>query len=106
MFPEPGKPEAKYTGTLALNLSTVQPSLAGPKRPQDRVALKDAKASFQSALKEMLDVPAAKAKKSLVIASDAAESGAKGHTAGSPATSNGPAAENLTHGSVVIAAIT
>ncbi len=106
MFHEPGTPEARYTDTLSLDLSTVQPSLAGPKRPQDRVALKDAKASFHSALKEMLDVPAAKAKKSLAIASEAAASGAKADTAGSPATSNGHAAENLTHGSVVIAAIT
>jgi aconitate hydratase len=107
MFHEPGMPEARYTDTLSLDLSTVQPSLAGPKRPQDRVALKDAKASFQSALKEMLNAPAAKAKKSAGMASDVAASGAIGDTAvGSPSTANGHAAENLTHGSVVIAAIT
>ena len=47
MFHEPGTPEAEYTDTLALDLSTVQPSLAGPRRPQDRVTLSDAKTSFQ-----------------------------------------------------------
>ena len=42
--PEP--PEAEYSDTLELDLSTVEPSLAGPRRPQDRVPLHDAKASF------------------------------------------------------------
>jgi aconitate hydratase len=127
MFHEQGTPEARYSDTLSLDLSTVQPSLAGPKRPQDRVALRDAKASFHSALKEMLEVPAAKAKKTLTIASEAAGSGAMGDNATSslamasegaassamgdtaarsPSTTNGHAAENVTHGSVVIAAIT
>ena len=39
MFHEPGTPEAEYSDTLELDLSTVEPSLAGPKRPQDRVPL-------------------------------------------------------------------
>jgi aconitate hydratase len=42
--------EAVYTTTLELDLATVEPSLAGPKRPQDRVPLKTAKAAFRSAL--------------------------------------------------------
>ncbi len=54
MFHEPGIPRAAYTDTLELDLSTVQPSLAGPRRPQDRVALADAKSSFHKALQEML----------------------------------------------------
>ena len=39
-------PEANYTDTLSLDLGTVEPSLAGPKRPQDRVALGDVEESF------------------------------------------------------------
>ncbi len=38
--------EAEYTSTLALDLAEVQPSLAGPRRPQDRVALRDVAADF------------------------------------------------------------
>jgi aconitate hydratase len=49
LWHEPGHP-AHYSEELALDLSTVVPSLAGPKRPQDRVALADAKASFRNAL--------------------------------------------------------
>ncbi len=43
-------PDPVFTDTLELDLSTVEPSLAGPKRPQDRVRLSDMKQSFQSAL--------------------------------------------------------
>ena len=46
MFHAPGAPEAEYSDTLELDLSTVEPSLAGPQRPQDRVPLHEAKASF------------------------------------------------------------
>ena len=42
-----------FTDTLALDLGTVVPSLAGPKRPQDRVLLSDAKTSFADTLKTM-----------------------------------------------------
>ncbi|MCW2910053.1 MAG: aconitate hydratase 1 [Actinomycetia bacterium] len=42
--------EPRYSEQLTLDLSTVVPSLAGPKRPQDRVALTDAKESFRAAL--------------------------------------------------------
>ncbi len=47
MFREPGTPDPVFTDTLELDLSTVQPSLAGPKRPQDRVLLKDATTAFK-----------------------------------------------------------
>jgi len=43
-----------YSETVELDLSTVVPSLAGPRRPQDRVSLSDAKRSFRVALREML----------------------------------------------------
>jgi aconitate hydratase len=46
--------EPTYSDTLELDLSQVVPSLAGPKRPQDRVALTEAKAAFRLALEDML----------------------------------------------------
>ncbi len=50
LFHEPGMPEPEYTDTLELDLGTVVPSLAGPKRPQDRVALTDMQVTFRKAL--------------------------------------------------------
>ncbi len=44
--------EPRYSEYLELDLATVVPSIAGPKRPQDRVSLSDAKASFRSALED------------------------------------------------------
>jgi aconitate hydratase len=52
-------PEAEYTQRLELDLATVEPSVAGPKRPQDRVLLKDAAASFAEQLPGLLS-PTAK----------------------------------------------
>jgi aconitate hydratase len=74
-----------FTDTLELDLSTVQPSLAGPKRPQDRVLLKDAASAFKTELTKSLGV---------------AESnlGTKAPVAGTN--------YEITHGDVVIAAIT
>ncbi|NNJ83526.1 MAG: aconitate hydratase AcnA, partial [Gammaproteobacteria bacterium] len=43
-------PDIQYSDVLALDLGTVQPSLAGPQRPQDRIPLRDAKATFRKAL--------------------------------------------------------
>jgi aconitate hydratase len=53
LFREPGCPVADYTRTLSMDLASVEPSLAGPKRPQDRVPLKDVKHRFQAALAEL-----------------------------------------------------
>jgi aconitate hydratase len=50
LFHTPDTPEAVYTDTLELDLSTVEPSVAGPKRPQDRIRLSDAKAAWRSDL--------------------------------------------------------
>ena len=50
MFREKGMADPVFTDTLELDLGTVVPSLAGPKRPQDRVALTDVKASFLKSL--------------------------------------------------------
>ena len=50
LFYEPGMAEREYTDTLELNLDSVVPSLAGPKRPQDRVPMSELKESFSKAL--------------------------------------------------------
>ncbi|MDQ1692992.1 MAG: aconitate hydratase, partial [Acidobacteriaceae bacterium] len=54
LFHAPGAAEASYSTTTELDLSTVQPSVAGPKRPQDRVLLKDAKENFHKLLPTLL----------------------------------------------------
>jgi aconitate hydratase len=54
LFHVPGAPEAEYSATIELDLSTVQPSVAGPKRPQDRVLLKDAGENFKKLLPTLL----------------------------------------------------
>jgi aconitate hydratase len=72
--------EAEYSELLSLDLATIEPSLAGPKRPQDRVGLSQAGESFQKALPGLIKA-------------------AKGEP---KAPTNG----HLHHGSVVIAAIT
>jgi aconitate hydratase len=59
LFHTAGSPEAEYTQTLELDLATVEPSVAGPKRPQDRVLLKDAATSFAEQLPGLL-APTAK----------------------------------------------
>ncbi len=53
MFRTTESPDPVFTDTLELDLSTVVPSLSGPKRPQDRVALKDAAPKFAEALKDI-----------------------------------------------------
>jgi aconitate hydratase len=54
LFHTSTSPEAIYTQTLELDLASVEPSVAGPKRPQDRVLLKDAAASFAQQLPGLL----------------------------------------------------
>ncbi|MFK7957521.1 MAG: aconitate hydratase AcnA [Lysobacterales bacterium] len=53
MFREPGDAPATFTDTLSLDMATVVPSLAGPKRPQDRILLTEAKTSYNSSLQTM-----------------------------------------------------
>jgi aconitate hydratase len=50
LFHEPGMPEPEYTDTLELDLASVVPSLAGPKRPQDRVPMSELKETFKKTL--------------------------------------------------------
>jgi aconitate hydratase len=53
MWRESATPDPVFTSSLELDLSTVEPSLAGPRRPQDRVPLSNAAAGFLDALAEM-----------------------------------------------------
>jgi aconitate hydratase len=53
LFREEGSPEPSYSETMELDLATVEPSLAGPRRPQDRVPLGKAKVSFANALPDL-----------------------------------------------------
>jgi aconitate hydratase len=108
MFHGPEAPEARYSDTLTLDLSSVQPSLAGPRRPQDRVTLNDAKTSFRKALQEMIAARPQKAKENAAVPPDnkwGSEGGsqvvAEPHT-----SSDGHPADEVKHGSIVIAAIT
>jgi aconitate hydratase len=59
LFHTSASPEAEYTQTLSLDLTTVEPSVAGPKRPQDRVLLSETGASFKKQLPGLLS-PTAK----------------------------------------------
>ena len=52
MWREAGSPDPVFTDTLELDLASVEPSLAGPRRPQDRVALTAAAANFETAMGE------------------------------------------------------
>jgi aconitate hydratase len=58
LWRQSGQPDADYSDVLELDMSTVEPSLAGPKRPQDRIALSQADAAFRH------DVETAKADRS------------------------------------------
>jgi len=80
LFHDADTPEAEYSELLSLDLATVESSLAGPKRPQDRVVLSKAGESFEKALPSLMKA-----------------------TKGAPKI---PANGHLHHGSVVIAAIT
>jgi aconitate hydratase len=102
MFRTPGDPDPIYTETIELDLSSVEPSLAGPRRPQDRVSLKQAKSSFQAALPSMM---VSSSKKGAEAAGSAHVSATTGGA--SAAVADVPAiATALDHGAVVIAAIT
>jgi len=54
LFRTDESPDPQYTTVLELDLSSVEPSLAGPRRPQDRVALSDVKRSFGVAMEEWI----------------------------------------------------
>ena len=92
LFHEAGTPDPEYTDTLELDLASVVPSLAGPKRPQDRVALTDMKDTFRKALTAPIK------ERGYELSGEALSREADFGTNGS--------AQKMKHGAVVIAAIT
>jgi aconitate hydratase len=114
MFHDEKTPEAEYSELLSLDLATVEPSLAGPKRPQDRVVLSQAGESFHKALPSLIKPKAA----AQTATSAKTANNARWEQEGGSPTAIGvedpkvhehvPASvqDSLKHGSVVIAAIT
>jgi aconitate hydratase len=106
LFREAGT-EAQYDETIELNLGLVEPSLAGPKRPQDRVSLTKAKIGFQTLLPSMMTEKKGKpsgggtASAVAVLEPPAATVRLKADPTGAPDIAAG-----LDHGAVVVAAIT
>ena len=105
LFHAPGTAEAVYTETLALDLGQVEPSLAGPKRPQDRLPLGRVKSNFAESLSGLKGTP--KAAPSAEPGGSWENEGGDGHVAAMapPVTMKGESF-TLHDGSVVIAAIT
>ncbi len=108
LWHEPGSPHAQYSTTLELDMGTVKPSLAGPKRPQDRVLLEDVQKNYREAL---VGMTANRDKRSDDVSSFVNEGG--GAAVGNEQLAKGYAdieIENrkvrLKDGAVVIAAIT
>jgi aconitate hydratase len=98
----------RYSQRLELDLGTVVPSLAGPKRPQDRVALSDAKNSFRVALEDYVHEPSLdNGIAGTFPASDPVSGGFDDRpSAKTPVTLDDGTQATIDHGSVVIAAIT
>ena len=92
LFRDANTPAPEFTDTLELDLGSVVPSLAGPKRPQDRVPLSEMKEAFQSALKAPV------AERGFELSPEALTRKAEVGTNGG--------SYKIGHGSVVIAAIT
>ncbi|MFZ1462664.1 MAG: aconitate hydratase AcnA [Anaerolineae bacterium] len=92
LFRTDGMAEPQFTDTLTLDLATIEPSLAGPKRPQDRVALANARQSFEAALTAPI------AQRGFALSPES--------TGAAATVSYEHETIDLRHGSVVIAAIT
>jgi len=105
LFRIPGEPDAVYSETIEFDLATIEASLAGPKRPQDRVSLKQAKSGFQTALGSMQSA-VTKAADSPSVARAEAVMTSEGAVAVADVPAVSPAAHLIDHGAVVIAAIT
>jgi aconitate hydratase len=100
--------EARYSEQLELDLGTIVPSIAGPKRPQDRIALADAKVAFRDALPDYVsEASLDNGLDGTFPASDPVAPG-DGSRASSPVkvTLDDGTETEVDHGSVVIAAIT
>jgi aconitate hydratase A / 2-methylisocitrate dehydratase len=97
---EPGSPVPAYSAVLELDLSTVVPSLAGPKRPQDRILLKD----MQSTFAKQLTAP--QGPQGLGCPEDKTDASVEVTLTEASHPANPGEKVTLKHGSVVIAAIT
>jgi len=114
LFHTPDAPEPVYTDTLELNLATVEPSMAGPRRPQDRVGLREVPRKFAEALPSLIKpvaapIAAAASANSTTVGRWEGEGGQAGLTPPRPSQANikiDDIEHVLGHGSVVIAAIT
>src|SRR5580698_742051 len=114
LFHDEKTPEAEYSELLTLDLASVEPSLAGPKRPQDRVVLSQAGESFNKALPTLIKPKAAaKAPAPAAVANKTTWEGEGGNPAAVGVEDpnvhehvSGSVKDSLQHGSVVIAAIT
>ncbi len=114
LFHDASSPEAEYSDSLELDLATVEPSLAGPRRPQDRVRLSDVKGCFERDLETLVaNAPKKKPRLEAVGRWEAEGGEAAGPTVAEPQTRVAERLAvqegrefNLRHGSVVIAAIT
>src|SRR5690606_30503129 len=99
--------EPEYSEYLELDLSTVVPSLAGPKRPQDRIALSDAKEKFGQDVRGYVDeADLDEAGKESFPASDAPAVSNGTPTKPTVVTAPDGSAYEIDHGAVVVAAIT
>jgi aconitate hydratase len=114
LFHSEHSPEPRYSGTLELDLGTVEPSLAGPRRPQDRVPLHGVKENFACELESLVARAPQRKPQLTVVGRWEGEGGEPaGPVVPPPETTDdgvrtGLGAESfvLRHGSVVIAAIT
>jgi len=111
MLHDASTPEAKYSASIALDLATVEPSVAGPRRPQDRVALTNVAKNFQEALPSLIPPPSkteANAPNAVKrqIKSWESEGGNVTVNGGNGHTMPSDIGDYVSHGSVVIAAIT
>ncbi|MBI3402307.1 MAG: aconitate hydratase AcnA [Acidobacteria bacterium] len=103
LFVEKGAADPVFTETIDVDLNAIEPSLAGPKRPQDRVPLKSAKQGFAAALPGMMVTKKPDAS-TMANSSRMTNEGGVPHEGGVAVL---PAvAHQIEHGSVVIAAIT
>jgi aconitate hydratase len=103
LWHDESSPDPVFTDTLELDLGEVEPSLAGPRRPQDRIPLSAARQSLRETLEGYVDEAAAES----FPASDAPANGTNGaHPGGARVTLADGTAVELDHGAVVIAAIT
>ena len=110
LFYTPDAPEPEYSETLELDVSTVEPSIAGPKRPQDRILLSNAKEAFKEAV-QMLTHPGGVQNAEKNVGRWESEGGLTAEADFATADSavkftHEDAEHTLHHGSVVIAAIT